>query len=252
MSVEITGAKVQTRDTLIETLSKGEDSALRRYQEIHVGSRSALELLRYELLTFFLSPLPGALGLFCRTLFYKWLFAEVGRSTVFGPNVILRCPNRIKLGCHVFVDANAVLDAKGTESIIEIGDFALLGKDSVLSCLSASIRLGDDVSLGPGCYLRAGLASVAIGSHVTIGAHSAIVSGSPGYKDLEIPMKKQIGSAKGIVIGDDVWLGVGVKVIDGVQIGNGCVIGAGAVVIQDIPAYSIAAGVPARVLSKRQ
>ena len=55
----------------------------------------------------------------------------------------------------------------------------------------------------------------------------------------------------GIIIDNDVWLGVGVIILDNVHIGKGSVIGAGAVVTRDIPADSIAAGNPARVLRKR-
>ena len=54
-----------------------------------------------------------------------------------------------------------------------------------------------------------------------------------------------------IVIGNDVWLGTGVIVLAGVTIGDGCVVAAGAVVTKDIPAGSIAGGVPARVLRAR-
>lgn len=54
-----------------------------------------------------------------------------------------------------------------------------------------------------------------------------------------------------IHIEDDVWIGAGVKVLKGVTIGKGSVIGAGAVVTKDIPPYSIAAGVPCRVIGKR-
>jgi acetyltransferase-like isoleucine patch superfamily enzyme len=50
---------------------------------------------------------------------------------------------------------------------------------------------------------------------------------------------------------DDVWLGLGVAVLEGVRIGRGAVIGAGAVVTRDIPAYAIAIGVPARVVRFR-
>ena len=65
-------------------------------------------------------------------------------------------------------------------------------------------------------------------------------------------MKKQVGSGKGITIGNDVWIGVGVRIVDGVRIGNGVVIGAGSVVLRDIPDESIAAGVPARIIGSRK
>jgi acetyltransferase-like isoleucine patch superfamily enzyme len=65
-------------------------------------------------------------------------------------------------------------------------------------------------------------------------------------------MKIQIGSTEGITIGDDVWIGVGVRITDGVSVGSGCVIGAGAVVLENIPDYAIAAGVPAKVIGNRK
>ena len=58
-------------------------------------------------------------------------------------------------------------------------------------------------------------------------------------------------SKGGISIGDEAWLGVGVIVLDGARIGEGAVVGAGAVVTNEIPAGSIAVGVPARVIDKR-
>ena len=55
----------------------------------------------------------------------------------------------------------------------------------------------------------------------------------------------------GITIEDDIWLGAGVKVLDGVTIGKGAIIGAGAVVNEDIPANAIAGGIPARIIDDR-
>ncbi|UCG22691.1 MAG: acyltransferase [Chloroflexota bacterium] len=246
----LTGTQA-TRETLVEALSKGSASSLEKYQELYVGSRSLGSLLKYEFSTLFLSPIPGALGFALRKTLYRTLFATVGRGTAIGPYVTLRCPLRIHLGDDVFIDNNAVLDAKGSESEIRLGNSVLIGKNSILSCASATIDLGNDVSIGPHCTIRAGISPVVIGSYVTIGSHTAVVSGNPGYERSDIPMKRQVGSARGITIGDDVWIGAGVRILDGVTVGRGSVAGAGAVVIEDVPEYAIVAGVPAKVIGSR-
>jgi acetyltransferase-like isoleucine patch superfamily enzyme len=243
--------EVLSRETLVDQLSSGKSSYIQKYQQLTLGNTSLYYLLKYEILTSLFSHFPGALGYLLRKTFYKSLFYEMGRGTVLGSHITLRCPGQIKLGNHVYIDNNVVLDAKGSHSQITIGDSVLVGKDTVISCSSAKIIIGDDVSLGPFCHIRAGLAQVKIGSYVTIGSHTAIVSGSPSYERTDIPMKQQIGSTLGITVGDDVWIGVGVKIIDGVSIGSGSVIGAGAVVIKDIPEAAIAVGVPAKVIGYR-
>jgi acetyltransferase-like isoleucine patch superfamily enzyme len=241
-----------TRETLIDTLSETAGSPFRKYQELCVGSRSVTKLLKYEFVVVFLSPMPGALGLFLRKAFYRSLFAEYGRGTAIGPYVTLRSPGQISLGNNNFLDSHAVLDAKGPASHIRLGDSVLVGANTVISCASAEVSVGNDVSIGPHCHLRAGMSPVTLGACLTIGSHSVIISGNPSYERLDIPMKRQVGSTEGIVVGDDVWMGVGVRIIDGVTIGRGSVVGAGAVVIKDVPEYSIVAGVPAKVIGTRK
>jgi len=241
-----------TRETLVESLSRDTASPLRKYQDLYVGGTSLAQLLKYELLTALLSPIPGALGLFLRQSLYGRLLNRIGNGTVVGTHVTLRCPGRMIVGNSVFIDDHVVLDAKGSTSHIRLGNSVLLGRGSILSCAAGTIEIGDDVSIGPYCYLRAGLCPVTVGSLVTIGAHTVIISGSPDYQRLDVPMQRQIGSLQGIRIQNDVWIGVGVRVIDGVTIGNGSVVGAGAVVIEDVPDYAIVAGVPARLVGTRQ
>lgn len=244
--------QTQLHETVIDSLKDESQSGFRKYQEIYVGKYSFTALFKYEFLTILLSPLPGAIGFGLRKFFYKKLFGSVGRGAVFGQDITFRCPGQIFIGNNFTADGNVVLDAKGKGSSIELGNSIFIGRNTIFSCASSNIKVGNNVSIGPGCYIRASRGPVKLGSDITMGAYTVIISGNPDYKRLDIPMMNQEGEAKGISIGDDVWMGVGVRIIDGVKIGNGCVIGAGAVVTKDIPDFSIAAGVPAKIISNRK
>jgi len=54
-----------------------------------------------------------------------------------------------------------------------------------------------------------------------------------------------------VVIGDDVWIGAGATILDGVRVGRGAIVGAGAVVTRDVPDFAVVTGVPAKVVSQR-
>src|SRR5918995_3168914 len=88
-------------------------SALTKYQDLVVGSRSLFRLIGYELAVTFTSWVPGALGLVLRRLFYPPLLGRCGRNVTFGQGVVLRHPAKIRLGDDVVVDDLVVLDAKG-------------------------------------------------------------------------------------------------------------------------------------------
>jgi acetyltransferase-like isoleucine patch superfamily enzyme len=79
-----------------------------------------------------------------------------------------------------------------------------------------------------------------------------IIPANHGFERIDVPMNTQPLTKKGIVIGEDVWIGSGCRILDGVHIGGGSVIGAGSVVTKNIGPYSIALGVPARIVGSRQ
>ena len=226
-------------------------SPLRAYQDLVVGSRSLGRLLLYELVMLTSSWVPGALGLLLRKLLYRLLLGGVGRGVVFGQGVVLRHPHKVRLGDGVTVDDLVVLDAKGTTNRgIDIGHGAFLGRGTILSCKDGDIVLGDHANLGFHCEIFSG-SSVTVGAHALFAAQVYLVGGGHEFESHDAAVVDQPRTSRGILLGDNVWLGAGAKVLDGVRIGSHAVVGANAVVTADLPEGAIAAGVPARVLRVR-
>jgi acetyltransferase-like isoleucine patch superfamily enzyme len=234
-----------------EALGQRGTSALRKYQDLVVGSRSLGRLLLFELVTLTSSWVPGALGLLLRSLSYRLLLGSVGRGVVFGQGVVLRHPAKIRIGSGVTIDDLVVLDAKGTSNRgIDIGDGVFLGRGSILSCKDGDIRLGDHANLGFNCEIFSG-SSVSVGRNGLFAAQVYLVGGGHEFEGAGVAVIDQPRTSRGIALGDNVWLGTGAKVLDGVRIGSDAVVGANAVVNADLPDGAVAAGVPARVLRLR-
>jgi acetyltransferase-like isoleucine patch superfamily enzyme len=226
-------------------------SSLGKYQDLVVGSRSLWRLLRYELVITLTSWVPGALGLVLRGVGYRWLLGRVGRGVVFGQGVVLRHPSKIELGDGVVVDDLVVLDAKGTTNRgIRIGDGVFLGRGTILSCKDGDIVLGDHTNIGFHSEVFSG-SSVTVGRHGLFAAYTYLVGGGHEFESAGVPVVEQVRTSVGIVLGDDVWLGAGAKVLDGVRIGSRVAVGAGAVVTRDLPDGVVAVGIPARVVRER-
>ena len=123
---------------------------------------------------------------------------------------------------------------------------------------NTSIRNGERISvgarghIGERCYLWAGdgHGRIDIGDDVLL-APEVFITASDYRRRPGVPMEVQPKDERDVRIGSDVWLGVRVVVVAGVTIGDGCVVGAGAVVTRSLPAGSVAAGVPARVVGRR-
>ncbi|MBC8053460.1 MAG: acyltransferase [Sphingobacteriaceae bacterium] len=115
----------------------------------------------------------------------------------------------------------------------------------------ASITLGKNVIINDFCYITA-CYGIEIGNNVSIAEHVSIRDYNHEFSSTNIPISMQGFSGSPIKIGDDVWLGRGVMIASGVTIGKGCVVGANAVVTKDLPDWSIAVGVPAKVIRSRK
>jgi maltose O-acetyltransferase len=108
--------------------------------------------------------------------------------------------------------------------------------------------VGDNTWLGVNCFI---CGKVRIGNDVMLGPNVVIPGANHIIHNIDVPMVKAGLDVRGTVIEDDVWIGGNVVIVDGVTVGRGAVVAAGSVVTTDVPAYSIMAGVPARVVSSR-
>lgn len=106
-------------------------------------------------------------------------------------------------------------------------------------------------SIAQNSSISGGNVGVFIGKNVMIAPNVSIVAFNHGFADLEIPMVQQINIEGKIIIEDDVWIASNCTVGKGVRIGKGSIIGANSFVNKDIPQFSIAGGVPVRIIKSR-
>lgn len=127
----------------------------------------------------------------------------------------------------------------------------LCRQDAVISFLvlfaQQDTEIDSGVYIGPGCNIG----SCRIGKNTLLGSDVHIMSGKRQHKfdDPDLYIKDQGSVLEKISIGEDCWIGNGSLIL--ANIGDKCVIGSGSVVINEIPAYSIAAGNPAKIIKSR-
>jgi maltose O-acetyltransferase len=112
--------------------------------------------------------------------------------------------------------------------------------------------IGRNVYIGPHAILSADGVTVAIGDDTIIGPAFCLMAGDHEFRQPGVSFHASPrGQNEPVVIGRNVWIGARVVILKGVTIGDAAVIGAGAVLTKDVPAFSIALGVPARVVGWR-
>ncbi len=131
------------------------------------------------------------------------------------------------------------------QSFIECGDNVFISRECYFS---GRLYLGNEIYIGQGCRFQSTKKKITIGSHVMFGPNVTVHSGNHRIdllgkymKDITLNEKKPEDD-KDILIGNDVWIGGGSIILQGVSIGDGSVIGAGAIITKDVNPYSIVVG----------
>ena len=160
--------------------------------------------------------------------------------------------NDLRLGRYCFVGDRVQFYRTGSGGYVELQDRVALYSDIIIETMDGgNVILGEETHIQARCQLVAGKSSIIIGKRVEIAPNCGFYPFNHGFAAGTRIREQPLISKGDIVIGDDVWLGFGVVVLDGVRIGKGALIGAGAGGTRDIPDNAIATGVPARVVGVR-
>jgi acetyltransferase-like isoleucine patch superfamily enzyme len=187
----------------------------------------------------------------------KSLFIRKKSFIIFiGHGSKLHMVRKINFGSGVNIEKNVVIDAlsKNGASIgnnVKIGDFTKILCTGTIKNIGIGIKIGDNCGIGENCFFGAA-GGIEIGNDVIMGQNVRFHSENHNYSNLDIPIRLQGVTNKGIKIGNNCWIGSGAVFLDGVSIGDGCVIGANTLVNKSIPANSIVAGNPGRIIKSRK
>jgi acetyltransferase-like isoleucine patch superfamily enzyme len=133
---------------------------------------------------------------------------------------------------------------------IRIGRNCEIHPYSMILTYGGAIEVGDNCSLNPFAIIY-GHGGVRIGNSVRIAAHTVIVPANHNPRSDGVPLHLAGATGKGITIDDNVWLGTGCRILDGVHLARNVIVGAGSVVTRSVPENTTVVGVPARVVRVR-
>ena len=163
------------------------------------------------------------------------------------PGFVISIVYAVRFGAMVSPRAEVELSP-----LLELGKGTQISSFTKIKASDGPLVIGARVSIGSGCFIHAGSAGVRIGDDCLISPNVSIVGSNYRYERLDIPIQQQGESAKGVTIGNDVWIGVGGAILDGARIGDHAIVAPNAVVSGPVAANVIVAGNPAKPIFTRR
>lgn len=196
-------------------------------------------------------------------IIYNWLKEKKRQIDIVSflrdknPNVtieygvrVLGDPTQIHMSPGCFVETGTLFDLSGGGEIF-IGENCSVRSGAVLATYGGRIQIGRHSGVQHYSIIY-GHGGLHIGDYVRIAAHCVIIPSNHSTVLNGVPIHCQPEVKRGIQIGNDVWIGAGCRILDGILIGDGAVIAAGAVVNKDVDSQSIFGGVPAKMIGTRK
>jgi acetyltransferase-like isoleucine patch superfamily enzyme len=169
-------------------------------------------------------------------------FKSFGEGSLLGINSLLLNPKYISIGNNSSLGNRLTLTCYDT-----------MKTDDRIQYFEPSISIGNGVSIGEDAHITS-INKIIIGNNVLMGKKVLITDNAHGSSERSIldliPAKRPLYSKGPVIIEDNVWIGEKASIMPGVHIGKSAIIGANAVVTKDVPAFTVVAGNPAKIIKR--
>ena len=185
-----------------------------------------------------------------------WIKSAKGLLLV-GKNVRLFYPKNLQVGYNTIIEDGAEINCLSQQGIklgnrVTIGKYAIIRPSNIyVGPIGEGLTMGDNSNIGPYNYIGCS-GKITIGNNVMLAPRVSIYAENHVFDHPELLIRDQGVEKKEVIIEDDCWIAANSIILAGVTIGQGSVVAAGSVVTENVPAYSVVAGVPAKFIKSRK
>lgn len=210
-------------------------------------TKDLLKSLRDDVVaTFFLNSGTGIILSFIKGVYFS-LFLKLKPPVMIGKRFKIINYSNINIGKNLWVKDDVTMLAGGK---LNIGNGCVFCDRSSIWSGKEGLTMGDACSLGINGYICGSEGKITIGNSVIMADNTRLYSWNHKMSTKGKEFSNIATTHKGIVIGNNCWLGSGCVILDGVTLGNNCVVGAGTIVTKSFPKNSLIVGVPARLVKR--
>ena len=177
----------------------------------------------------------------CRQQFYNVAFGTKFRY--FGKGCSVDISGQVKIGNNVYIGDHVSLIVE-KDAVLEIAENSFIGENCYIKCFGGKVLIGKDVSINSKSYIN-GCGGITIGDNTRIGTQSILIASNHKFGEPDLLVKDAI-TKQGVSLGQNIWLGARVTVLDGVTIADDSVIGACSLVSKPLPESGVYVGIPTK------
>ena len=194
---------------------------------------------------------------FIRGLFVRLRIKSAKGLLLVGKKVRIFYPNNLQVGYNTIIEDGAEINCLSLQGIklgnrVTIGKYAIIRPSNIYGGpIGEGLTMGDNSNIGPYNYIGCS-GKITIGNNVMLAPRVSIYAENHVFDHPEILIRDQGVEKKEVIIEDDCWIAANSILLAGVTIGRGSVVAAGSVVTENVPPYSVVAGVPAKWIKSRK